>query len=134
MTPEDEELQRSAIRMVWDGRLHQFVPAKDLLDQERGGLFAAVPLDWLSDRRWDEVFPTRLRLYLYLVIKSRRGQKPVRLTNAMAAEIGLTKQSKMRTLRWLEARGFLRVVSRGSRTPLIDILVAWPGERALSPE
>jgi hypothetical protein len=50
------------------------------------------------------MFPARLRLYLYLQIKSRRGSRPIRFTNAMATEVGLRRQNKMRALRWLEAK------------------------------
>jgi len=56
------------------------------------------------DRRWDSVFPARVRLYLYLQYRSHRGAKEVRLTNDEAGKLGLAKQNKMRDLRWLEAR------------------------------
>jgi hypothetical protein len=58
------------------------------------GYWAPVPLAELLDRGNDEIYPARTRLLLYLVIKSRRGQRPVRLTNEMAAEIGLDRRRK----------------------------------------
>jgi hypothetical protein len=73
--------------------------------------FAIVPLRWLRNRRWDDFLPPRLRLYLYLQYRSRRGAKEVRLTNGEAAELGIeTKQEKMRVLRLLEARGLITVL------------------------
>ena len=61
------------------------------------GLWAAVTLDELTDRCRDGIYPARTRLLLFLRIKSRRGQKPVTLTNAMAEEIGLSRQKKHAT-------------------------------------
>jgi hypothetical protein len=61
-----------------------------------GVLFARTTLPWLTDPRLDAVYPPRTRLWLYLLIKTREGRKPVRLTNKMAAEIGLDRHAKDR--------------------------------------
>ena len=83
--------------------------------------FAMVPLRWLTNRRMDDVFPARTRLYLYLQYRSRRGMQEVKLTNKEVGKLGLTKQNKMRDLRWLEARGLLTVVSTGSEMVRVSV-------------
>ena len=75
------------------------------------GLWAAVTLEELTDRRRDGTFSARTRLLLYLRIKSRRGQKPVVLTNTMTEEIGLDRQAETYLP---ELPGSLRRRSRGA--------------------
>jgi hypothetical protein len=75
--------------------------------------FAVVPFQWLMDRRWDNVFPARVRLYLYLQYRSHRGAKEVQLTSVEAMELGLDRRNKMRELRWLEAKGLVAVTRAG---------------------
>lgn len=86
------------------------------------GLWASVPLAELTDRRNDGIYPARARLLLYLAIKSRRGQKPVRLTNEMAAEIGLDRPLKCKALRYLESQGCVTVVQVGQQAPWVTLL------------
>jgi hypothetical protein len=83
--------------------------------------FAMVPLRWLTNRRMDDVFPARTRLYLYLQYRSRRGMQEVKLTNKEVGKLGLTKQNKMRDLRWLETRSLLTVASAGSETVRVSV-------------
>jgi hypothetical protein len=83
------------------------------------GEFASVPLAWLKDRRRDDVFPGKMRLYLYLLISSRHGRRTVRLTNEMCAEIGLSRQCKSNYLRWLEEEGFIAISRDGTATPTV---------------
>jgi hypothetical protein len=83
--------------------------------------FTIVPLRWLTDRRWNNVFPARVRLYLYLQYRSHRGAKEVRLTNSEAEKLGLARQNKMRDLRRLEAKGLLTVVSAGNDTVRVSV-------------
>jgi hypothetical protein len=85
-------------------------------------LFAAVPLDWLTDRRWDRNIPAKFRLYLYLWIKTHRGQREVSLTNAMAADIGLVRQDKARWLAVLEKQGQICVNRQGRETLVITLV------------
>jgi hypothetical protein len=85
------------------------------------GEFAMVPLRWLMNRRMDDVFPARTRLYLYLQYRSHRGAQEVRLTNGEAEKMGLAKQNKMRDLRWLEARRLVTVVTAGSDTVRVSV-------------
>jgi hypothetical protein len=84
-------------------------------------LFASVTLTDLADRQHDETFSARTRLLLYLQIKSRRGAKPVSLTNAMALEIGLDRQQKRVCLRYLETRGYVTVEQSGQASPRVTL-------------
>jgi hypothetical protein len=83
--------------------------------------FAIVPFDWLTDRKWDGVFAARVRLYLYLQYKSRRGAVPVRFTNAMAEEIGLARQNKMREIHWLVTQGLVTVIDADGATVRLSV-------------
>jgi hypothetical protein len=85
-------------------------------------LFNPVYLDQLTDRRWDVFYPSILRLYHYLKIKSRRGTRTVRLTNEMAAEIGISRSHKSERLKELEALGLIEVTRNGLKTPEVRTL------------
>jgi hypothetical protein len=85
------------------------------------GLWAAVTLEELTNRRRDGTFSARTRLLLYLRIKSRRGQKPVVLTNTMAEEIGLDRRQKRICLNYLEACGDVAVERQGKRSPVVSV-------------
>ena len=97
------------------------------------GLWASVPLAELLDRGNDEIYSARTRLLLYLAIKSRRGQRPVRLTNEMAAEIGLDRRRKCEALRYLESQDRVTVVQVGQHVPWVYLLQT-PRPRELSAE
>jgi hypothetical protein len=100
---------------------------------EAGRNAAPVPLAELLDRGNDEIYSARTRLLLYLAIKSRRGQRPVRLTNEMAAEIGLDRRRKCEALRYLESQGRVTVVQVGQHVPWVYLLQT-PRPRELSGE
>jgi hypothetical protein len=93
-------------------------PAKPPRSKEK---FAMVPLRWLMDRRWDNIFPARTRLYLYLQFTSHRGTQEMRLTNKETTKLGLTKQYKMRCLRQLAADGLVSVVSTDNETVRVSV-------------
>jgi hypothetical protein len=77
-----------------------------------------IELSELLDSRCHALYPPKTRLYLYLRVKTENGRKPVRLTGAMVADLGLDGQGKGRYLHQLEAAGVVRVRSRaGSRGP-----------------
>jgi hypothetical protein len=86
------------------------------------GLFASVRLEWLTDRRYDELFPARVRLFLYLLIKSRRGTNPVQLTNAMASKIGISRQIKSRCLWWLSGHGLVKIENIGHSSVTVIVI------------
>jgi hypothetical protein len=91
------------------------------------GYWAPVPLEVLTDRRHWGLIPARFRLLLYIQIKSRRGQKQIPLTNAMAEEIGLDRHQKYACLSSLEADGYVTVVRSGKKNPLVAFC-PWPEE------
>jgi hypothetical protein len=97
------------------------------------GLWASIPLAELLDRGNDEIYSARTRLLLYLAVKSRRGQRPVRLTNEMVAEVGLDRRRKCDALRYLESQGRVRVVQVGQHAPWIYLLQT-PRSREVSAE
>ena len=80
-----------------------------------------VALSELQDSRYHGLYPPKTRLYLYLKIKTENRRKPVRLTGAMVADLGLDGQGKGRYLRQLEAAGVVRV----RRDRLLSPLVEW---------
>ena len=81
--------------------------------------FARVKLSVLLDSQQHDLFAPKIRLYLFLQIKTLDGRKPVRLTNAIAADLGLSRQHKIRCLRQLEAVSAVRVEWDEQRVPLV---------------
>ena len=91
--------------------------------------FARSLLPWLTDRRWDAIYPPRTRLWLLLLIKSKEGRDSVRLTNSMAAEIGLDRHAKARALAQLKRVGLISVTQTGHKVPIVAVLAAFnPGD------
>lgn len=88
--------------------------------------FARTWLPCLTGREWDDVYPPRTRLWLLLLIKSREGRRPVRLTNKLAQEIGLDRYAKTRALARLERAGLVSVTRFEGKMPLVNI-TAVPG-------
>jgi hypothetical protein len=84
--------------------------------------FARVLAKHLADRRADRTFHARARLYCLLMIESREGRRPVRLTNAMADGIGLTRFQKLRHLQRLEEDGLVVIARDRNATPIVTFL------------
>ena len=82
--------------------------------------FGRVPIAWLSDGPWPSPFDAQGRLLIYLLYRSRWGQRGVKLTNAVAAELGMTPRTKQRCLLRLEQAGRVRVERTDHGAP-----VAW---------
>jgi hypothetical protein len=91
-------------------------------------LHGQVPIGWLCDRANDRYVPRALRLYLYLQIKSRRGVRPVRLTNEMAEEVGLDRAAKWLLLRTLERKGWVTVSRAGRHSPIVTVRRLGPSD------
>jgi hypothetical protein len=65
----------------------------------------------------------RLLIEIDRLILKNRGKNPVRLSNQYLRSVGVTRHSKTRALRQLEAAGVIRVMSSGKgRAPLITHL------------
>jgi len=60
-------------------------------------------------------------LFLYLLYRSYWGQRGVVVTNATAAELGISARRKQQIIVQLESTGWVRVQREGRRA-----LVVWP--------
>jgi hypothetical protein len=80
--------------------------------------FIRVPLSWLTP---DGVFGPRERLFLLLLYRSHWGQKGVRVTNALAAEIGIPPRTKTMVIQQLVNRNAVRIEQRRREAPVV-----WP--------
>jgi hypothetical protein len=90
----------------------------------REDLYGQVYLARITDRAWDRFYVPAVRLYHYLEIKSFRGTRLVRLTNDMAADVGLNRHHKSYWLKQLEAWGLVTVTRFGQKTPLVTVNVS----------
>jgi hypothetical protein len=81
--------------------------------------FARVKLSVLLDSQQHDLFAPKIRLYLFLQIKTLEGRKPVRLTSAMATDLGLDRHHKSRYLHELERIGAVRVEWNGLAVPVV---------------
>lgn len=75
-----------------------------------------VPLQWLTP---EGAFGARERLFLLLLYRSYWGQKPVRVTNALAAQVGISPRTKTNVLRDLVERNAVRVEQHGRQAPMV---------------
>jgi hypothetical protein len=92
---------------------------KPLAEEAAAEACARVGLSELLDARYHGLYPPKTRLYLYLQIKTENGRKPVRLTGAMVADLGLDGQGKGRYLHQLEAVGAVRVKRDQLLSPMV---------------
>src|SRR5215813_13171215 len=97
-------------------------PARRKRRKAEDDLFSPTPLWWLHDKRFHKFINARSRVYHRLWFETYEGTEPARVTNVLAAELGLPKQNKMRELRWFEREGFLVMELDGNRTPIIRLL------------
>lgn len=98
----------------------QATPAKPTDTSEKGWL--KLHLKDVLDRRRDVIFSPHTRLLVYLAVKSKGGRRVVPLTNMMAAEVGLHRQQKSRSLRHLEQNGYVTVERCGQEAPRVTVL------------
>ena len=92
------------------------------------GHFVRIPIAWLRSRRpatrgrpRRSLFDSPTRLFLFVLYKSHWGQKGVPLTSALAAEIGMSRRTKNRSLEVLERTGRVRVERKGRAAAIV-----WP--------
>jgi hypothetical protein len=91
--------------------------AQPKLQRRAGRFFAQIELAWLSDPRFRGLISPMMRLWLLLQIRTLRGSRAVRLTNAMAADVDVDRHRKSDCLRRLEKLGLVKVVRSGNRNP-----------------
>ena len=85
------------------------------------GPHVRVPLQWIQNPCRPHIFATPTRLFLYLLYRSYWGQRGVVVTNATAAELGISARRKQQIIVQLESTGWVRVQREGRRA-----LVVWP--------
>jgi len=85
--------------------------------------FIRVPWSWV-DRLKTTKRAVVYRLALLLLYNNwKSAGQPIRLSNVMLAEDGVTKRSKSRALRELEALGLIRVERFPRRAPVVTLLI-----------
>ena len=84
------------------------------------GEFVPVLPERLWDRQYDFVYPPRTRLYLFIVMRSRRGLEPFPLTNDMTANLAISGHHKTEYLKELEQHGLVVVTRRGRATVVVS--------------
>ena len=85
--------------------------------------FVRVPVSWLLQQHRPHPFDPQSRLFLLLLFRSHWGQRDVKVTNALAAELGMSARRKSRCLRQLEKDGWIRVDRAGRRAPMVRPIV-----------
>jgi hypothetical protein len=98
-------------------------PRKPLQRKRRHACrFGSITEEDLADRRFDEVFSATTRLFIHLQIKSHWGRHDVKLSNDVAAGIGITRQRKQECLRQLERCGLVAVERDGQKVPVVTLV------------
>ena len=97
--PDDEPPNRS--------RRNSQKPVERLLPLP--GHFARVPIQWLCKPHRKGGFPAQTRLLLFVLYRSRWGQRGVVVTDKMAAEVGIVPRTKRKLLAQLERAGWFRI-------------------------
>jgi hypothetical protein len=85
-----------------------------------GSEFAPVTPERLCDRRYDFVYPPRTRLYLFIVMRSKRGTAPFPLTNDLTAKLGIDRHHKFDYLRDLEQHGLVVMTRMRRAAPWVS--------------
>jgi hypothetical protein len=86
------------------------------------GPYVRAPIQWMQ--RPDKPRPASPedRLFFYLLYKSHWGQKEVRVTNELAAEIGVPASTKRWALGRLVKDGVVRVVRREEPSHVLVVI------------
>lgn len=80
------------------------------------------PMQWLLKPVKKHVLGTEARLFLLVLYRSHWGQRGVKLTDAVAAEVGVASSTKRVAVSQLERKGWIRV----ERHPGFEAPVVWP--------
>jgi hypothetical protein len=83
------------------------------------GPYVRVPVQWLVKPHFVSSFNAEGRLHLYLLYRSHWGQREVRVTEVLAAEIGLLRRTCQDALAQLERKGWVRVERHKGRAPVV---------------
>ena len=66
--------------------------------------------------------PPQTRIWLWLLFKTKSGQRSVLFTTEDAEMLGVA-HNKMRDLRRLEARGLIKLTTRGTATVIVTVVM-----------
>jgi hypothetical protein len=91
--------------------------------------FAQIDLDWLGHPVWRKGIAPHLRIYLLLQFLTKRGTRSWKLTNAEAAQVGVSRQHKYHALRRLTIEGIITSTRSGRHTSEITLVLV-PGQAA----
>ena len=122
MTDDGGPITAAKLRLAVNNVKLAPVKARPEKHTRRRRHFAQVELAWLSNPDRQGAVAPWVRLYLLLQYATKRGERTVRLTTEMMAEIGISRQNKPRYLRQLEARGLVKVVRDGHRVSEVSLL------------
>jgi hypothetical protein len=88
------------------------------------GPYVRVPMQWILKPHRESPFATRAEAELFLLVlyRSHWGQRGVKLTDAVAAEVRVSGTTRKQVLRRLEHKGWIRV----ERHPRQEAPVVWP--------
>jgi hypothetical protein len=86
------------------------------------GPYVRVPLQWILKPHHESPFTAEAALFLLILYRSHWGQRGVRLTDAVAAEVQIPSTTKRRVLRRLECKGWIRAERRTRQ----EAPVVWP--------
>jgi hypothetical protein len=81
--------------------------------------FAPVLSRRLRDRHYDSAYPPRTRLYLFIMIRSKRGAEPFALTQAEISGLNINRRLKTKYLLQLERAGLVSAVWKGRSAPIV---------------
>ena len=81
-------------------------------------LFVKVPIRYLINHRYP--LSPHGRMWLWLLFKTKWGQRSVLFTSEDAEMLGVF-HNKMRELRRLEAKGLIRITTRGTATVIVTL-------------
>jgi hypothetical protein len=90
--------------------------------------YARARLRWLHESHTPSPFSYHARLFLHLLYKSHDGQKEVRVTNEVAAEIGMPEWVKRRSLAYLIRIGWVRVERREEPSHTLVVTLTPPAQ------
>jgi hypothetical protein len=77
--------------------------------------FARIPLEEITNRDNDWLYTERMRVWVWILIKTQHGLVNARFTPPDAYDLGLAHQNRRRQLRYFEKRGRIKLLEIGAR-------------------
>jgi hypothetical protein len=76
------------------------------------GPHVRVPMQWILKPHRESPFTAEAALFLLILYRSHWGQRGVKLTDAVAAELQISPRTRRQALSRLESKGWVRVEHR----------------------